>query len=141
LHVTLSEAQVVHLADQDDVLRLAVPVEARSYELHGLAALGGEAFRWQDLRDAADTATAVAFDGPLTGGVDKRLLTVRRAPAQADADRSIISTRTPTWSRIYGLYFWPRSSNQDDCNARHHVGCHRNRIAGLPDTGPGPRWR
>ena len=35
LYITLSENEVVHLVANDDVLRLAVPTEACSYELHG----------------------------------------------------------------------------------------------------------
>src|SRR5690606_20601153 len=84
LHVTLSEAAVVHLDGGDDVLRIAVPIESRSYELHGLAAPHGAAFGWQALYDAADTATLVAYDGQLTGGVDKRLLSRTRMRYLAD---------------------------------------------------------
>ncbi|MFO7566460.1 MAG: toxin TcdB middle/C-terminal domain-containing protein [Enhygromyxa sp.] len=74
LHVTLSEAEVVHLDDQDDVLRLAVPVESRSYELHGLTAPSQAAFTWQALRDAADEATEISFTDDPDTGVEKRLL-------------------------------------------------------------------
>lgn len=38
LYVTLSETEVVHLDEEEDVLRLAVPIESRSYEFHGLTA-------------------------------------------------------------------------------------------------------
>ncbi|WP_280524074.1 toxin TcdB middle/C-terminal domain-containing protein, partial [Enhygromyxa salina] len=83
-HATLSETDVVHLDTSDDVLRLGVPVEARSYELHGLPAPGDDAFSWQAIRDAADTANAVAYDGQLSNGIDKRLLTRSRTRYLAD---------------------------------------------------------
>ncbi|NJK31072.1 MAG: toxin, partial [Deltaproteobacteria bacterium] len=43
-YITLSETEVAHLDSNDDVLRLAVPLEARSYELHGLTAPSEAAF-------------------------------------------------------------------------------------------------
>ncbi|WP_308726554.1 toxin TcdB middle/C-terminal domain-containing protein, partial [Enhygromyxa salina] len=83
-YVTLSEADVVHLVDGDDVLRLGVPVEARSYQVHGLITAMGAAFSWQAVREAADSAAAVAYDGELSGGVDKRLLSRSRTRYLAD---------------------------------------------------------
>ena len=64
-------------------MRLAVPTEARSYELHGLTAPSG-AFAWSTIRNAADTASAIAYDGTLTGGIDKRLLARSRTRYLAD---------------------------------------------------------
>ncbi|NVB39974.1 toxin [Pseudenhygromyxa sp. WMMC2535] len=86
LHVTLSEAAVVHLDDLDAALRLAVPVESRSYELHGLALDGAAAFSWQALRDAADTAVAIAPTAAPTGvgALEKRLLGRSRTLYLAD---------------------------------------------------------
>jgi RHS repeat-associated protein len=84
LHVTLSEAEVAHLDGDADSLRLGVPIESRSYELHGLVTPVGAAFSWQALRDAADTANAIAYDAELSGGVDKRLLSRTRMRYLAD---------------------------------------------------------
>jgi RHS repeat-associated protein len=84
LHVTLSEAEVAHLDGVADSLRLGVPLESRSYELHGLVAPADAAFSWQALRDAADTANAIAYDAELSGGVDKRLLSRTRMRYLAD---------------------------------------------------------
>ncbi|EDM79665.1 hypothetical protein PPSIR1_16425 [Plesiocystis pacifica SIR-1] len=85
LHATLSEASVVHLDGLDDALRLAVPVEARAYELTGLD-LGGSLYTsWQAVRDAADTATELAFEAtPTPGQLQKRLLTHSRTRYLAD---------------------------------------------------------
>ncbi|PRQ09409.1 RHS repeat domain-containing protein [Enhygromyxa salina] len=74
----------MHLDASDDVLRLGVPVEARSYELHGLPAPGDDAFTWRAIRDAADTANPVAYDGQLSNGIDKRLLSCSRSRYLAD---------------------------------------------------------
>src|SRR5690606_15657875 len=56
------------------ILRLAVPVESRSYELHGLTAPSSSAFPWADILDAADQATQIAYDATIGAGVKKRLL-------------------------------------------------------------------
>ncbi|WP_280524073.1 toxin TcdB middle/C-terminal domain-containing protein, partial [Enhygromyxa salina] len=83
LHVTLSEADVVHLDGDPNILRLGVPIESRSYELHGLAA-GATGFAWKTMRDAANGATAIAYDGELSGGAEKRLLSCSRMRYIAD---------------------------------------------------------
>ncbi|PRQ06642.1 SpvB/TcaC N-terminal domain-containing protein [Enhygromyxa salina] len=70
LHVTLSEADVVHLDGDPNTLRLGVPIESRSYELLGLVA-PDSAFAWKAMRAAADS-------------VDKRLLGRTRMRYLAD---------------------------------------------------------
>ncbi|MFV8749406.1 SpvB/TcaC N-terminal domain-containing protein [Nannocystaceae bacterium ST9] len=84
LLVTLSESEAVHLVADDDVLRLAVPIESRAYELHGLTPPSGTAFGWQALRDGADAATEVPFVGPVGVGTKKRLLSRSRTRYFAD---------------------------------------------------------
>ncbi len=76
LYITLGESEVVHLVANDDVLRLAVPTQARSYELHGLTAPSSSSapFSFDDLLTAADEATEVPFEGPVGSGTKKRLL-------------------------------------------------------------------
>ena len=71
LHVTVGEAAVVHLDGEADVLRIAVPIESRSFELLGLAAPVGRAFAWPELRNVAAMA-------------DRRLLTRTRLRYMAD---------------------------------------------------------
>ncbi|PRQ09355.1 SpvB/TcaC N-terminal domain-containing protein [Enhygromyxa salina] len=83
LHVTLSEAEVAHVDGDPNQLRLAVPVESRSYEVHGLVA-APTGFTWQAVRDAADSATPVTYDGELSDGIDKRLLSRSRVRYFAD---------------------------------------------------------
>ncbi|MFV8753052.1 SpvB/TcaC N-terminal domain-containing protein [Nannocystaceae bacterium ST9] len=86
LLVTLSESKVVNLVADDDVLRLAIPIESRGYELHGLSAPLGAAFAWQALRDAAGVADAIAFTATPTGTgtEEKRLLSRSRTRYLAD---------------------------------------------------------
>ena len=86
LYVTLSEADVVHLDGTNGVLRLAVPTETRSYELHGLAAPSQAAFTFAALLDAADTATEIAYTATPTGtgSEEKRLLARNRTRYLAD---------------------------------------------------------
>ncbi|PRQ08098.1 SpvB/TcaC N-terminal domain-containing protein [Enhygromyxa salina] len=80
LYITLSESDVVHLDATDDVLRLAVPIESRGYELHGLTAPGSGAFAWQTILDACDEADPIDFEGTVTGPgtEEKRLLSRSR---------------------------------------------------------------
>ena len=91
LHVTLSESEVVHLDIDDDVLRLAVPVEARSYELHGLTPPASSIAPFTfaallDAADAADEAVEIAFTATPTGTgtEEKRLLSRSRTRYLAD---------------------------------------------------------
>jgi RHS repeat-associated protein len=87
LHVTLSESEVVHLTASADVLRLAVPIEARSYELHGPTAplLSAAPFTFEALLVAANEAVEIAFATTPTGtGTKKRLLSRTRTRYLAD---------------------------------------------------------
>jgi RHS repeat-associated protein len=74
--LTLTEADVVHLDATNDLLRLAVPTQSRSYELSGLTIAELTAFTWEDILEAADEATQISYETPPTGPgtVEKRLL-------------------------------------------------------------------
>jgi RHS repeat-associated protein len=82
LYITLAESEVVHLDGDDDVLRLAVPTESRSYELHGLTAPTGPSapFTFAALLAAANEADEIAFTATPTGTgtEEKRLLSHSR---------------------------------------------------------------
>jgi RHS repeat-associated protein len=87
LYITLSENEIVHLTADADVLRLAVPVEGRSYELHNLAAPEDSAapFTFEALLLAADEADEIAFTtGPTGPDPQKRLLSLSRMRYLAD---------------------------------------------------------
>ena len=107
LYITLSENEVVHLVANDDVLRLAVPTEARSYELHGLTAPSNAPFTFDELLAAADIADEIAFTDPPTGigTEEKRLLARSRTRYLAD-DLSAPLAFTPVTRTVRATHHW-----------------------------------
>jgi RHS repeat-associated protein len=74
--ITLAENEVEHIDATNDVHRLAVPTQSRSYQLHGLTIASATAFAFADILTAADNATQIAYLTPPTGAgtIEKRLL-------------------------------------------------------------------
>lgn len=73
LAVTLTETDVVHLADEPEGYRLEIPTETRTYELHGLAAPAG-VFSFEGISLAADQAQLISYEELPTSGLQKRLI-------------------------------------------------------------------
>ncbi|XXY21866.1 SpvB/TcaC N-terminal domain-containing protein [Sorangium sp. So ce216] len=71
----LTEREVAHLVPSEGgAYRLGVPLESRTYELHGLP-LGAEGvLSFEAVLAAADAATELAYDGTPGGSFQKRLL-------------------------------------------------------------------
>lgn len=86
VQVTLSESEVVHLDGLDDALRLAVPTQARSYELCGLTRASATAFSLGEMLAAADAAVAIDYETPPSGPgvIEKRLLSGSKTRYMAD---------------------------------------------------------
>ncbi|HTN87933.1 MAG TPA: SpvB/TcaC N-terminal domain-containing protein [Sorangium sp.] len=82
---TLTEHDVVHLIPgQEGAYRIGVPIESRTYELHGLP-LGSEGvLAFQAVLDAADVATHLEHDGTPDGSSQKRLLQQARTTYWSD---------------------------------------------------------
>ncbi|MDC0721963.1 SpvB/TcaC N-terminal domain-containing protein [Nannocystis bainbridge] len=72
--VVLTESDLLNVDDQPDSYRLGVPVELRSYELHGLAGDPSDPFTHAELLAHADAATELPYHGLVTPGAKKRLL-------------------------------------------------------------------
>ncbi len=114
LLATLTEIDLADGTDHDDWYRHGVGLETRTYELTGLPAPGASRrFTWQQIKDAADAAIAIAYDDTPSAGVEKRL--IERARTRY-CDSDALPSPLP-WGSIdrralpyesYGLAFTPR---------------------------------
>ncbi|AKT43566.1 SpvB/TcaC N-terminal domain-containing protein [Chondromyces crocatus] len=81
LHVTLTEMEVVHLANASDGYRLGIPIATRTYELHGLTTPTG-VYAFEDVVTAVAEARGKAArayeDWPPSGGSPMPSLPERR---------------------------------------------------------------
>ena len=77
--ITLSEVDVVHhVPEQAGWYRIGVPIETRSYELHGLAPVGDALLAFDAVLAATTSAVAIPYEAVPDGSSQKRLLAQSR---------------------------------------------------------------
>ncbi|WP_434422040.1 SpvB/TcaC N-terminal domain-containing protein [Nannocystis pusilla] len=89
--IVLTESDLLNVHDQPDTYRLGVPVELRTYDLHGLAGNPADPFTHAELLAHADAATELSYHEPATTGAQKRLLSRAQVYYYADTLASRLS--------------------------------------------------
>ncbi|MEO7327883.1 MAG: SpvB/TcaC N-terminal domain-containing protein [Minicystis sp.] len=76
--ITLTEQEVFHADEETDWYRLAVPIEARSYALTGLAPSGSAVLSFEAVFAVADEAEEIPYEAVTDDSSQKRLLSQTR---------------------------------------------------------------
>lgn len=82
--IVLTEADLLNVHDQTDTYRLGVPIENRTYELHGLSGDPADPFTHAELLAHADSAAELAYHDLVPAGAQKRLLSRAQVYYYAD---------------------------------------------------------
>ena len=125
LLATCADASVVN--ETTAFYRIGVPVEARAYELTGLAPRAGVLLAFEDVDAATTSAASIAFDAtPAPSALQKRLLSHHRTLYLSDDLRSPLplGQRRVTRARVRGV------REVDDTEPRHERARQRGHAVG-----------